>query len=171
MFHALTSFADAQKQAAVGRVVEDRIPLSKLPRLLDLLASDQGSIEYRVSFQSDATGRPCLHVRAHGEVQLVCQRTLETFSHQIDVDALLGAIRREEEEAELLIDYEPLLLVGGEERSINSIVEDELLLALPPIPVKPGSEGKAPVWQEGSSEKVHPFAALAQLKDKPPGSS
>lgn len=171
MFHALTSFADAQKQAAVGRVVADRIPLSKLPRLLDMLASESGCIEYQVSFELDATGRPSLHVRAQGEVQLICQRTLEAFTHQVDVDSLLGAIRREEEEAELLADYEPLLLVGGEERSINSIVEDEVLLALPPIPVKPGSEGKGPVWQEDSKQKVHPFAALAQLKDKPPGSS
>ena len=171
MFHALTSFADAQKQAAVGRVIEDRIPLSKMPRLLDLLATDLGTIEYRVSFDTDSTGRPCLHVCAHGEVQLICQRTLEPFTFDVQVDSRLGAIKREEEEAELLADYEPLLLIGGEERSINSIVEDEVLLALPPIPVKPGSEGKAPVWQESTRQKAHPFAALAQLKDKPPGSS
>jgi uncharacterized protein len=171
MFHALTSFADAQKQAAVGRVVEDRVRLTALPRLLDLLASEEGSIEYRITFDNDATGRPCLHVHARGEVQLICQRTLEAFPYQLEVNALLGAIKREEEEAELLADYEPLLLAGGEERSINSIVEDEVLLALPPIPVKPGSEGKAPVWQESTQEKAHPFAALMQLKDKSTGSS
>lgn len=166
MFHALTSFADAQKQAAVGRVVEERAPLSRFPRLLDQLADQDGVITYAVHFTSDPMGRPCLHVIAQGEVSLICQRTLVPFRFAVAVDARLGVITREEDESQLLAEHEPLLLTSGEDRSLDSIVEDELLLALPAIPVKPGSEGQGPVWQESPQTTRNPFAALAQLKSK-----
>lgn len=169
MFHALTSFADAQRQAAVGRIVEDRAALNRFPRLLDVLASQAGYIEYRVTFELDITGRPCLLIHARGEVSLVCQRTLEPFVFPVVIDARLGVIRREEEEAELLADYEPLQL-DGDERSLDSIVEDELILFLPANPVAPDSEDRTPVWQESTQQKEHPFAALKALQGKSQGS-
>lgn len=165
MFHALTSYADAQRQAAVGRVVADRVLLDRFPRLLDVLASQDGYIEYRVEFDQDPTGRPRLNIHATGEVRLVCQRTLESFVFPIAIDTRLGVIRREEEEAELLADHEPLLL-DGNDRSIDSIVEDELVLFLPANPVAPDSESRTPVWQEDSvgSTRTNPFAALGALR-------
>lgn len=166
MFHALTSYADAQRQAAVGRVVEDRAALDRFPRLLDVLANKDGFIDYRVGFDQDPMGRPRLTIHATGEVRLVCQRTLEAFVFPIAIDTRLGVIRREEEEAELLPDHEPLLL-DGNDRSIDSIVEDELVLLLPANPVAPDSESRTPVWQEAlsSNRKTNPFAALEALRE------
>ena len=62
----------------------------------------------------------------------------------------------------------------GQLRTID-LVEDEPILAVPVVPVKPGSEAVERDWPAPQSEqehfaqdeKVNPFAALSALKSKP----
>ena len=86
----------------------------------------------------------------------------------VSVDTRLGLITREEDEAGLPAGYEPLLLEAAEIRPAD-VIEDELLLALPLIPVKPGLEESDLGWstdpeQTEAPQRPNPFAALNSLK-------
>ena len=61
--------------------------------------------------------------------------------------------------------FEPLLLDEG---MLNpaQVIEDELLLALPPFPVKPGAEAEPKTWDGERWTSAQPDAA-EQRKDNP----
>ena len=105
-----------------------------------------------------------LHVETG--LPLVCQRTLETFSYRLSIDQRLGLIADESGEAALPAGYEPLLVPDGQ-LAIADVIEDELILALPVVPLKPGAPlewndppGEAPE----SAATASPFAVLGSLK-------
>ena len=69
------------------------------------------------------------------------------------------------EQAELAEDAE--LLVAGKAVSLNELVEDELLLAMPMIPMHELSECPARVSLRAQQHsRASPFAVLDKLKDK-----
>ena len=72
----------------------------------------------------------------------------------------------EEVEASLLSDYEVLQLADDGLLRPAALVEDELILAVPLVPVQPGSESVERDWPVTGEDEVrtNPFAALAALK-------
>ena len=99
---------------------------------------------------------------------LTCQRTLEVFDLPVQIDSRLGLITREEDEAGLPAGYEPLLTADGALR-LADVVEDELILAVPVVPVKPGTEHVEQSWGGNPEDietpaKPNPFTALKQMK-------
>lgn len=152
---------------AERRIFEGRLPLAALSRLVPSLADSEGEAAYRLVFDTDAVGGGVLNVSIQAPLHLVCQRTLETFEYPVKVDTRLGLIDNERQEAGLPEGVEPLLLEDGKLRPA-AVIEDELMLALPLVPVKPGSRlpdydaGEASV--EETDEKSNPFAVLGKLK-------
>jgi uncharacterized protein len=170
MSAALPESVDAWRMVASRRRFEGELPLGSLPRLRDSLASDEGTVRYRLEFGRDEMNVAFLKLDAEAELPLVCQRSLETFRLPVVVDERLGLIAREADEAALTAGYEPLLVESGE-LNLADVIEDELILAVPVVPVAPGSEDKSgystdPDPRAGEQEKPSPFAALAQLKRK-----
>lgn len=144
------------------------LAVASLSRLADALAAADGVIAYDIEFDRDDLGVAYLAIRAQTEVSLTCQRTLEAFVMPVSIDTRLGLITREEDEAGLPSGYEPLLLESAEIRPAD-VIEDELLLALPLIPVKPGLEESDLIWstdpeQAEATPRPNPFAALGSLK-------
>jgi uncharacterized protein len=88
----------------------------------------------------------------------------------VRIDQRMGLIREEAEEAALPPGYEALLVdPSGELRTLD-LVEDELIMSVPVVPVRPDSEVVEQEWLGGEpveAEKPNPFAALAALKKKP----
>jgi uncharacterized protein len=166
MLHAVSSVADVQRLAARAVEIEETLPLVRFPRLTASLMHAEGSVHFKMRFVLDPAGQPAVHVRAETVVALTCQRTLEVYEQPLVIDSKLGAISKEDEEASLLAGYEPLLL-DGHPRTYAQIAEDELILALPLVPVKPGSEDAIKPWAMPEQEEVvkaNPFAALMKLK-------
>lgn len=150
------------------RSFNGHLPVALLPRLADALAAPDGTIAYDIEFDRDELGVAYLAVRAQTELTLICQRSLEPFAMPVSIDTRLGLITREEDEAGLPAGYEPLLLEAAEIRPAE-VIEDELLLALPLIPVKPGLEESDLSWstdpeQTAEPQRPNPFAALSSLK-------
>ncbi len=144
------------------------LSVAQLPRLCEALAAPDGTIAYDIEFDRDELGIAYLGLRAQAELTLTCQRTLEPFAWTVRIDTRLGLIVREEDEAGLPAGYEPLLLESAELRPAE-VIEDELLLALPLIPVKPGLEESDHTWstdpeQTEEPQRPNPFAALSSLK-------
>lgn len=151
-----------------GRVFEGTVPLRQLERLRDLLASAEGDAVYRVEFGTDEFDVEFVDIRVDTGLPLVCQRTMNVFVQPCRISQRLGLLRDEREENALPEGYEPLLVSGGQ-LHIKDVLEDELILALPLVPLSPGAPLEQVPVTAGSApddgQSPNPFAALGQLKN------
>lgn len=170
MSNQLLSLVEPLELARLGRRFSGEIPIAKLKRLRGLLASGEGRVYAELAFDTDEKGIPFVSGQVQAEVELQCQRCLETFRHPMAIEFCLGIVESEAEEQLLPEYYEPLLLP---ERRIHmsDIVEDELVLALPSVPVHPHECREAFHEHDGAEEKErerdeadNPFAILKKLK-------
>ena len=170
---ALPESVDAWRMVAARRIFEGSLPLASLARLLPSLADDSGKCSYRVEFGRDEFGVAFCEIHADAAVALVCQRTLERFELPVRIEQRIGLVRDERDEAGLPPGYEPVQLPEDGRIHPVELIEDELILALPLIPVKPGSEAIEAHWAddaepEAQDERPNPFAALSALKSGKP---
>ena len=164
---------DAWRMVATRRGIEGRVPLTSLLRLRGSLVDAEGEVAYSLDFGIDELQIPYADLRAQTALPLMCQRSLERFLFPVTIEQRLGLIRDEADEAALPEGYEPLLMSADGMLSPTELVEDELILAIPVVPVKPGTEAMEADWPapEADLERIHPFAALAALKKKPDNSN
>jgi uncharacterized protein len=161
---------DAWKMVTARRQFEGRLPLAALARLEDSLLDTVGDVHFALEFDRDSLHIPYVELRIDAELPLECQRSMERFLLPVRIVQRLGLIRDEAEEAALPPGYEPLLVPEDGELRTAELVEDELILAVPVVPVKPGSEAVERDWpatQVEQEERANPFAALSALKPKP----
>ncbi|MBS0591199.1 MAG: DUF177 domain-containing protein [Proteobacteria bacterium] len=162
----LPELVDPWRMVSARRTFAGRLPLSAMRRLAEGLADTAGDVEYELDFDKDEASVSGVRVRAKTVLPLICQRTLERFEYPVEIDAKLGFIVDEADEAALPAGYEPLLLDAAGLRPADAI-EDELILALPVFPVKPGTQEMQREWKaavEIESTKPNPFAALKNVK-------
>jgi uncharacterized protein len=157
---------------AARREFAGRLPLSALPRLREALVDDAGEVAYTLSFDRDALQVPYVELGIEAQLPLLCQRTLQRFLYPVSLVQRLGLLRAGDEdedeaaEAALPEGYEALAVAeDGGIRPVD-LVEDELILAIPVVPVSPGSESVERDWPVAADEQAqaNPFAALAALK-------
>jgi uncharacterized protein len=167
MSPALPERVDAPRMVQARRIFQGSLPLASLGRLRTSLAEVGGDVEYDLEFGKDELGVAFLAVRAAAELPLTCQRTLEVYRESVKIDQRLGLVADESEEAALPPGYEPLLIPDGT-LDPAGVIEDELILALPVVPMKPGAplEWKDEAPDEAEATPGKPFAALASLRKK-----
>lgn len=153
------------------RSFQGSLPIAGLDRLGEVLAGREGNVVYTLDFDRDELGTAYLQVHAEAPLTLLCQRTLETFVLPVTIDVRLGLISDESEEVALPPGYEPLL-VDKARMDPAAVIEDELLLAVPLVPVSPQSDwpedGREAVAQDAPPDQPgeNPFAVLSELKNK-----
>lgn len=159
---------DAWRMVAARRSFEGSLPLASLPRLREALCEPDGRVGYEIGFDRDSLGIAYVELRIAAELPLQCQRSLQRFLLPVEVVQRLGLVRDEAEEAALPEGYEPLLVPEDGNLRPAELVEDELILALPVVPLAPGSAPVEQDWSptEDEAAKASPFAALAGLKKK-----
>ncbi len=165
----LPETVDAWRMVSARRSFQGTLPIAALKRLGEVLADSRGEVEYTLDFGRDDMGTAYLAVRARAPLTLLCQRSLEPFVMPVTLDTRLGLISDDSEEAALPPGYEPLLVVDDRVHPA-AVMEDELLLAVPLVPVSPqsewpdqGMESKAPDAPADDAEN-NPFAVLRELK-------
>lgn len=168
MSQALPENVDAWRMVQARRRFEGRLPLSAMPRLAADLAVAVGEAVFDLEFGRDDLGVPYLHVKADAVLPLTCQRTLDRFDFPVHLDERLGLISQESDESGLPVGYEPLLTPDGS-LHLADVVEDELILAVPAVPVKPGTEYVERGWGDDEDKETqappeNPFAALKKIK-------
>lgn len=173
MSGALPELVDAWRMVTSGRVFEGRLSLAAMSRLRESLCDAEGDAEYAIEFGRDDFGVGFVDMRVSAHLPLTCQRSLERFELPVDVRQRLGLIASERDEAGLPEGYEPVLLDASGEVDLAALIEDELILALPVVPLKDGDEDRPPqTWSIGEADEEHdadaaktnPFASLAALK-------
>ncbi len=167
MSATLPAVVDAWRMVAAKRTFKANTSLAQFKRLVDLLADADGQCSYELAFDRDAFKRAYVDIRASTMLPLQCQRTLERFLLPVQIQQRLGLIVSEAQEASLDENMEPLLIDEQGDLSMIDLIEDELILAVPAVPIRPGSEAVEAVWPADvvvEPEKPNPFAALGALK-------
>lgn len=93
---------------------------------------------YAVCGRQDARGRPQLLCEVKGSVKMLCQRCLEPVAVEINSSRLLYLAGSEAEADRLeaaIGDEEMEVLVTGQSLDLAGVVEDEVLLGLPLVPL------------------------------------
>ncbi len=159
---------------AAQRTFEGVLPLASMPRLRDALEQPDGECRYRLEFDRGVLDVPYVEIHAQAELPLVCQRSLKRFLLPVNIVQRLGLVTRDEQEAELPEGYEMLMLGADGTMHPQDLIEDELILAIPVIPMDPSSDPVDLTWPRAAEHPVaaemdeaprkNPFAVLAGLK-------
>lgn len=157
---------DTWRMVAAQREFQGRIPLAAMARLRDSLLQPEGEARYVLAFGTDALKVPYADLRIEAELPLECQRSLQRFLLPVRLEQRLGLVRDEADEAALPPGYEALLLEADGMLKPAELVEDELILALPVVPVSPAAEAVEREFAPTAEEiaQASPFAALADWK-------
>lgn len=146
--------------------IHDIIPVLQFSRLEGLLASADGELDCRVQGGRDSGKAAYIRLQIQGHLELICQRCLQPFKHEVEVDVHYVLVRDESEmpAPEDEGDDEDYLPIQAE-MHVLQLIEDELLLALPIAPRH--KEGEC-VNQSNLNEyeRPNPFAKLGLLKGK-----
>jgi uncharacterized protein len=158
--------ADPWRLAAQGRVLAGRAALGSLTRLAPSLAGP-GDADYHLAFHLDGERRAVVTGRVTARLVVQCQRCLEPLAIAVDSTFELAFIRGLDEAVRLPDSYEPALAEDGWVRPLD-LVEDELLLALPPVALHAdGGCGALAAPSRGgpaAEDAKNPFAVLAALR-------
>lgn len=172
MSDRLPQSVQLERLAETGAVLSGSVALKGMTRLA-YLHDDEGSAEVKLAFGTDGQGIRYATGRIRAELHLVCQRCLQPMMFPIDVALRLGLVHPEEAE-QLPDDYEPLVY-DEPAVEVARIVEDELVLALPIVPMhapqdcpagtKAGAGRARPkeAAKGGKQDRRHPFTGLAEL--------
>lgn len=144
------------------------LPVARLLRLAETLQNSSGNIEYAVAGDVDAMARPLLRLKVSGAVQLQCQRCLDGFEHGVDIDTALRLVAPEVLETEGNEDPdEPDCVATSAALDLAALIEDEVLLALPPYPMHESASCRAYIGNaQVASQSIEAFSVLKALKTK-----
>ena len=101
---------------------------------------------FALEFDSDALQVPYVELRIDAELPLECQRSLQRFLFPVQMVQRLGLIRDEADEAALPAGLRGAAGCRGRHAAAGGLVEDELILAVPVVPVKPESDAVERDW-------------------------
>ncbi|WP_111640827.1 YceD family protein [Marinimicrobium alkaliphilum] len=163
--------ADPRKFAQQGITLTGVIPVEKLPRIADVVDGAQSPVRVTLAFGFSEEGKRVMTSHVAAELNLECQRCLESVTVPIEAETTL-AIVWTEEQAKALPKYLEPWQVGEGQTDLYVVVEEELLLAMPVVAYHEEpciddalfSSGEPVVEQ--ASEK-NPFHILEQLKGSP----
>ncbi len=162
--------ADPWRLCEQGKCYEGRVALQDLARLTSLLNFTGGEAAFTLAFDRDETRRPRVRGRVCAELQLCCQRCLQSMPLAVDLVFQLSPVTGLEEAERLPEEYEPLML---DEHLLHpmDLVEDELILAIPPAPRHTAADCGVDLTDyrqesapEAAQQKENPFAPLRVLK-------
>ena len=173
MSPAPADLVNAVELAGREATLERRLALPQLPRLVEAGALEGTQVHALLQFGT-FDGRTTVVVEVDGEVFLACQRCLRPCACEVHEQASLAVVAGDTDEVPG--GYEPLL--GDAERlSVVEVIEEQVLLSLPLVPMhaQAGECGIAAAAAESkeadaaAEEKQRPFANLRELLDKGAG--
>ena len=159
---------DVERLADGEADIDFEVPLAELPRLRSRLAGVAGMVRGRVHFARES-GFPVAELTLEGTATLTCQRCLGPLSQPVSNSARVALIGTEADAGRVPEHLEPVLAQAGR-ISAGELVEEELLLGLPIVPLHaqaeecspeaagPGKNGERP---EQTTQR--PFAQLGEL--------
>lgn len=156
------------KAADGKRHFSGSLALKKMERLCPLLDEPEGEARFEARFERDGLGLTLIRLSVEAELPLTCQASLERFKFPVSRQNTLVIVGEHDPGADLPDHYEMTTAEDGRIGFLQ-IVQDELILAVPQVPRRPGvsriryttdPDERAALAEE---ERNRPFAALEQL--------
>lgn len=162
---------DPRKFAQQGISLEGIIPIAALPRLAESLEGTEGQVFVRLNFGISEEGKKVVSGKARADLMLICQRCLSPVSKPVECDISLAIVWTEEDARALPKHLDPWI-VEDTSADFFEMVEEELLLNLPPVAYHEEQCVDPKLFHSGEpvvvkQEKKNPFQVLEQLKSSP----
>ncbi len=145
--------------------------IKDMQRLRSSLAEDSGQVDVKIQFGTDEEGVCYLQGHIQTELVLQCQRCMKPFSYAIIGDFLSGVVQGDVEAKQLSEVYDPVF-VEDNMLSIQDIVEDELIISVPIVPMHDPKECEVQLPKvvankalEGDEDN-NPFKVIEILRSK-----
>jgi len=174
MFGTLPASIDPIQLAERGARLTGTLSLKSMPRLVQACLDGSGDVHVDLSFER-SEGEGLYEMRGDLSVTLrvLCQRCLDEMDFGLEVSPRLMFMRAGDNPA--LLELEADVMAVDKPLLLSSVVEDELLLAMPMVPLHdlnkcPGkvhvAGAASPAKESVKVEKVkkNPFSVLSELK-------
>ena len=122
--------------AEVEAVLTATAQLTCMPRLKVSLAEPAGTAHFVLRFKKES-GFALIHGAIETSLPLICQRCMQAMVQDIDTHFSLRPVHTNAEALRLPKHCEPLVTHGRAVNIVNDIIEEELLLCLPLVPLHP----------------------------------
>ncbi len=162
---------DAYRFADNEIALQGTLKIRDMQRLVGYLATDAGDVKVDLAFGVDEQKIRFMRGKFEAHVTLKCQRCLEPFEYPITGRFMLGMVESEEEVDHLPKGYDSVLIREGM-LIIPDVIEDELIVSLPLVPMHALVDCKVKLpleinsEQHEESEKENPFKVIELLRSK-----
>jgi len=162
---------DATKLVEINQQFSAEIDSSELLRLNDSVDQCLAPVKVNVSFDRDQERHRIMMGECSTRVSMICQRCLGTVEVDIESQFSLGLVFNDDQAKNLPKSLEPVEMDENGIVDLWSVMEDEVLLALPMFPTHSDNECRIQQPEpenttSGNEKRPNPFDVLAQLKQK-----
>lgn len=141
-------------------------------RIAESVVSVDSDIAIELSFSIDYQRLVIITGQAKVQVTLECQRCGKNFAHAVHATYCFSPVKNDEQAEALPQGYEPIEIDKFGELDLLALIEDEIILALPVVPLHDIEHCEVSEADmtfgvlPPEAEKPNPFAVLASLKKK-----
>lgn len=159
--------AELRNWAARELSTKGSVGLDKMPRLESVTRGAHSDASASLSCRRDEQHRYLVDISTDMTVVMQCQRCLKPCDVDLSAAATLCVLWDDDAASDLPASYDPL--VSGDITNLHALVEDELLLALPAVPMHSREECQHSGNEFGNGadaevpQRENPFAALGDL--------
>ena len=161
---------DAQRAAQKNLDYVGSYTPEQVARIAESVVSVDSDVESKLSFKIDNQRLTVIEGHSEVDVTLQCQRCGKNFKHHVYVSYCFSPVVNDEKAEALPEQYEPDYVDEFGEINLLGMLEDEIILSLPVVPVHDAEHCEVSeadmVYGElpPEVEKPNPFAVLASLK-------
>lgn len=159
--------AELRNWAARELSAKGFVGLDKMQRLASVILDARSNAEASLSCRRDEQHRYLVDISTHMTVAMQCQRCLMPCDVDLRTTAILCLLWSDDSISELPASYDPL--ISGDATDLHALVEEELLLALPAVPMHSRGDCHHAGNEFGSAvedvvpQRENPFAGLGEL--------
>lgn len=141
------------KLSVSGQVLSGKLPLSGMKRLAsdDRVVTLEGDVTFLLAGSVDSNQIKIIDLELTATVPLECQRCLKNMAYHLEHKVRLSPVLHERESELLPPDYE-VLECPDSEIALSELLEDEILLHLPIIPMHKEDECSVDIHHWNSAE-------------------
>jgi uncharacterized protein len=161
---------DPIRLADEGVRLAGELPLSEFPRLREMVRAGSGEepVTIELNFERTVQGMRVMRGWLHTRLSMTCQRCLETVVVVLEAKPFAELLRPGERSTGGTDDAETLTVEGPQ--PLSGLVEDELLLVMPMVPMHDEGECAAPSAigkvVPAPEKKPNPFLVLRERRAK-----
>lgn len=166
MLGGWSSTVDPIQLADAGARLTGELPLKGMSRLVEMCFDDDGSVHLDLQFErTPSDGLRVMAGTIRADVHLTCQRCMGRMSYELKSEPRLLLLRPGEREG--LLEAGDVLVIE-QPVALSALVEDELLLQMPMVPMHPVEHCPTSVERSAPKKKEkirpNPFSVLEKLK-------